>query len=216
MNLTRCENGHFYDADKFGVNCPHCSAGGPIKNNEATIALTQSDSSADVTVALDVNQGSGTLQDAVNNAMVASSTQQQTGGDEKTVGYFNKSIGKEPVVGWLVCIDGNHFGEDFRLKTGRNFIGRSSGMDVSISGDNTVSRDKHAVIVYEPKQHLFLVQPGESKELCYLNDAVVLLAQELKLQDVITIGETKLKFFPCCSREFNWDMAKKENESDKK
>lgn len=216
MNLTRCGNGHFYDQDKFGGNCPHCASGGPVGNSQVTMALTQSDISSDVTMALEQNEGSGTLQEAVASAMAASPTQLQTGGDGKTISFFDKSFGKEPVVGWLVCIEGSHFGEDFRLKSGRNFIGRSPSMDVIISNDNTVSREKHAAIVYEPKQHIFLVQSGESKELCYLNDAVVLASQEIKELDEITVGETKLKFFPCCSQKFNWDLAKKESEDDKK
>ena len=29
MNLVRCNNGHFYDSDKFAV-CPHCSGGSDI------------------------------------------------------------------------------------------------------------------------------------------------------------------------------------------
>ena len=47
-------------------------------------------------------------------------------------------------------------------------------MDIALVGDKSVSRNKHAILVYEPKQHLYLVQPGESSELVYLNDEVVL------------------------------------------
>jgi hypothetical protein len=124
------------------------------------------------------------------------------------MGYYSKSIGAEPVVGWLVCIEGSHLGEDFRLKSGRNFIGRASGMDIALTYDNAVSRERHAVIVYEPKKHQFLVYPGEVKELCYLNEKVVLSSEELKINDTITVGNTKLMFFPCCSAAFNWDMVK--------
>lgn len=213
MNLTRCGSGHFYDQDKYGGNCPHCGAGGAVPNNDVTQALTQSDSGADVTVAL--NQSADSLQDAVAGAM-ASGANTNPSGDERTISFYEKSISKEPCVGWLVCIEGNHLGEDFRLKAGRNFIGRTSAMDIPITGDSTVSREKHAAVVYEPKQHLFLIQPGESKELCYLNDAVVLASQTLASHDEITIGETKLKFFPCCSTEFNWnDIKKTDNEENK-
>jgi hypothetical protein len=129
------------------------------------------------------------------------------GDDSPTIGYYEAAIGTEPVVGWMVCIEGNHRGEDFRLKAGRNFVGRSSSMDISLTGDSSVARDRHAVVVYEPKSVSYLVQSGESKELCYLNDKVVLAVEEMKPYDVLTVGNTKLKFFPCCSEDFHWGQG---------
>ncbi|MDR1192896.1 MAG: FHA domain-containing protein [Peptococcaceae bacterium] len=216
MNLQRCPNGHFYDSDSFR-QCPHC--GSPAVNDAVTVSLNRD---VNATVALDQaglgdavtsklsDPDAGSLREAVNKAAKGGAA--LGGGDSVTISYYNKAIGTEPVVGWLVCVGGNHFGEDFRLKSGRNFIGRGSDMDVSISGDNTVSREKHAVVVYEPKQHLFLAQPGESKELFYLNDEVVLATTVLRHRDVLTVGETSLMFFPCCGEEFNWDMVKKGEE----
>ena len=189
MNLTRCSNGHFYDQDKYGVSCPHCGGLG--------MAIPQNK---------DVVSKNNSLQKAVASAIGSTIPSDD---DDKTVSLYHKAMGSEPVVGWLVCVEGNHFGEDFRLKTGRNFIGRSPQMDVVISGDRTVSRDKHAAIIYDPKKQIFLIQPGESKELCYLNDALLLAPQEMKIYDLLTVGETQLMFFPCCTSEFNWDMVKR-------
>jgi len=112
-----------------------------------------------------------------------------------------------PCVGWLVVIKGMHLGQDFHLKTGKNFIGRDAKMDIVLDGDKSVSRNKHAILVYEPKQHLYLVQPGESSELVYLNDDVVLSPLPLKAYDVITVGEVNLLFMPLCGSEFNWTDA---------
>ncbi len=219
MNLVRCNSGHFYDSEAFG-SCPHCS-GAQMGNNNLTMPLQQSGND-EVTVALTtppppqgapaavpvsappVQQQGGSLQDAVN-AAVQAPLAPVLDDDNKTVGFFSSAIGKEPVVGWLVCTKGEHFGEDFRLKSGRNFIGRSGDMDVSITKDNTVSRDRHAVVVYEPRGNLFLMQPGDSKELCYLNDNVVLSPQPLKSHDKILIGKSELMFVPCCVDVFVWD-----------
>lgn len=126
-----------------------------------------------------------------------------------------KSIGKGPVTkpkhtamspcaGWVIALNGNHFGQDFRLKVGKNFIGRDSSMDIQLEGDKSVSRNKHAIIVYEPKQHLYLVQPGESSELVYLNNEVVLSPMKLKAYDVITVGEINMLFMPLCGEKFSW------------
>lgn len=123
-----------------------------------------------------------------------------------------ETVAKEPVkrsvstpcTGWVIALDGNHLGEDFRLKVGKNFVGRDASMDIALVGDKSVSRNKHAILVYEPKQHLYLVQPGESSELVYLNDEVVLSPMKLQAYDVITVGEVKLLFMPLCGAKFNW------------
>ena len=74
----------------------------------------------------------------------------------------------------------------------------------------SVSRRRHAVIIYEPRGKVFIAQPGDSRELFYLNDEVVLSNVQLKPYDVLSIGETKLLFLPLCGREFSWDAVKKE------
>ena len=203
MNLERCENGHFYDSDLYAT-CPHCGA--QTRNDDVTVALTQVSADDSVTQA---QVPAVSLTDAVKRATGA---RIDAGEDAATVGYYDKTLGVEPVVGWLVCIEGNNIGLDYRLKSGRNFIGRASDMDVAITGDESVSRDRHAIIVYEPRAHIFLVQAGESKELCYLNDKVVHTTDEIQVNDVLTVGATKLMFFPCCGSVFNWEMATKEGE----
>jgi hypothetical protein len=220
MILTKCSNGHFYDEEKYS-QCPHCGSQGTgssdrtvalDRNDSVTVSLTQSDM-GDASTGPKSSAEVSSLKEAVQKA-AAGGTPISSDGDSVTMSYYNKSIGAEPVVGWLVCTEGSHLGEDFRLKSGRNFIGRAGGMDVPITGDNSVSREKHAVIVYEPKRHVFLVQPGEAKELCYLNEKAVLSPEELKINDVVTVGGTKLMFFPCCSDVFNWDMVKAEKEEE--
>jgi hypothetical protein len=126
-------------------------------------------------------------------------------GDEKTMGYYDQSLGMEPVVGWMVCIFGSNLGQDWRLTSGRNFIGRGPDQDVSVPDDATVSRDRHCIISYDAKTNVFQVQAGESKALAYLNDAVVLNAVEIKEHDVLTVGATKLMFFPACDGVFSWE-----------
>lgn len=191
MDLVRCEFGHFYDADRFR-QCPHCANGGDDEGAEVTVAKIDTLTSGNVKL------DNAKLEEAVKNAK-----DEEEG--QKTVGFYSGSIGKEPVVGWLVCIEGEHFGEDFSLKTGRNFIGRASDMDVILDKDSGVSREKHAILLFEPKHNLFIVQPGESKELFYLNDKVVLSAEEIHAYDEITLGDSKLVFIPFCNDKVNWN-----------
>lgn len=188
MKLTRCENGHFYDAERYD-GCPHCNQEPPEELYKNTQGIPQFTEPAD------------------NQTELRSSILKVTNEPTKTVGYFG-DLSTEPVVGWLVAVAGDSFGTDFKLKTGRNFIGRAADMDVALFGDSTVSRDKHAIILYEPRGNVFLVQPGDAKELFYLNDKVVLAATEISAYDILTIGNTKLMFIPCCSDKFNWDSVK--------
>lgn len=83
-------------------------------------------------------------------------------------------------------------------------------MDVALTKDGTVSRNKHAIILYEPKANIFIVQPGEAKELFYLNGQVVLQAQQINPYDVIALGKTKLLFIPLCSDKFTWSFLEEE------
>ncbi len=202
MNLVRCENGHFYDSERFD-ECPHC--------NQTSVSTVMQDDEGNKEYTMPLSSASG--DDSTPSQRLADVVGSAKGDEnaQKTIGYFG-AIPSEPVVGWLVAIEGSHFGEDFRLKTGRNFIGRSANMDIVLSGDPSVSRDKHAILLYEPKSNLFLVQPGDSKELFYLNDEVVLTAQKIAAYDILSIGDSKLLFIPCCSDKFNWDMVKPEKE----
>ncbi len=143
--------------------------------------------------------GNSPLQDAVNKAITGEDD------DGKTVSFYKSKKGIDPVAGWLVCVEGEDFGASFTIKTGRNFIGRSSAMDVVLHGDNSISRERHAIVLYEPKRREFIAQAGESRELFYLNDEVVLNPVRLKQYDILTIGNTRLMFFPCCGENFSWD-----------
>ena len=112
---------------------------------------------------------------------------------------------KQPTVGWLVCIGGASKGKSYPIRENRNFIGRSPSMDIVIQGDNAVSREKHGIITYVPKQRLFIAQPGESRELFYVNDKVVLDNMELKPYDKLEIGKSLFLFVPLCGTKFSWD-----------
>lgn len=237
MKMKKCKKcGNTYDAE-YPV-CPNCSAG--ITEEECDItqsyaayssgmpfgAEAASEPEFDVTMGRDL-YGEGAFQDAYAdnltqpNGIVPTANvgyefmATQDDDDDKTQSFYSvKRTGKEfslePTVGWLVCLKGKNIGRDYRLCTGKNYIGRSESMDVVLKGEPTVSRDKHVTLLFEPKQSIFLVQPGESKELAYLNDELILQPQVLKQGDIITVGEVDLLFVPLCSKDgFQWDSRRK-------
>ena len=115
------------------------------------------------------------------------------------------SVNSEPMVGWLVCIKGPHFGEAFNIYVGNNSIGRLSSNKIVIARDSHVSREKHAVITYEPKKREFLISPGASSGLTYLNDENIMTSAKLKAKDKIELGECVFLLIPLCGEDFSWE-----------
>lgn len=273
MNLCRCENGHFFDKEKYGT-CPHCSNAGAM-NDGRTFAFDGTENvmagmqpqpvpqvqpatmqsamdnlplsgmnASDMTIpaaGLDNGWG-GSFVDTptvplnipevdmnTNTNAMANDMMMDDAGDH-TVGFFDMdfdfkgnqdlktqanrtspalktpiaSKANTPCVGWLVAIGGKHIGTDFRLKVGKNYVGRNVSNDIALTDDKSVSREKHATVVYEPKNHLYFVQPGESSSLVYKNEELVLTPMLLKAYDIITVGEVNLLFIPLCGEDFNW------------
>lgn len=111
----------------------------------------------------------------------------------------------DPVVGWVVCIEGALRGTDWHLHAGYNYIGREVG-DIHIQGDSQISREKHATVAYYSKNQTYYVGPAEGRNIIELNGEPVFNATKLKSHDVITIGTTKLMFIPLCGEEFTWEQ----------
>lgn len=202
MNLVRCDKGHFYDKDSSGEQCPYCAQMNQIK---PAVSQTAAEPAA------------APQQQAQNIQVPPAAPAQPLPEEEEencTVGYYSRVIGVEPVVGWLVCIEGEYKGESFKLKSGRNFIGRAANMDVVLSADHSVSRFKHASVIYEPRGRQFIVSTGESRELCYLNDEVVLSNMKMESYDVLNLGSTSLMLIPCCGERFTWEKGLESKQKD--
>jgi hypothetical protein len=111
----------------------------------------------------------------------------------------------DPVVGWLVVVDGPGKGISVTLGYGMNSIGRSSSDRIALDfGDQQISRTSHAVVTYDPRGRKYFVQHGGGKNLTYMGDQPVLTPIELKGGEEILLGETKLRFVPFCGKDFDW------------
>ncbi|MGN1403471.1 MAG: zinc-ribbon domain-containing protein, partial [Ruminococcus sp.] len=126
----------------------------------------------------------------------------------KTIAIYSDLSDDEPVVGWLVCVKGAYFGQSFNLVAGKNLIGRSPMMDIALEDEDSISRNTHAIVIYEPKKRIFILQAGESKGLTYLNDDLILEYETLHAYDKIQLGECELLFVPFCNENFTWDSFK--------
>ena len=119
---------------------------------------------------------------------------------------------EDPVVGWLVIIDGPGQGRALNLGYGVNSLGRGATDRVNLNfGDSRISQSNHASVTYDPRGRRFYLQHGSGKNLTYLNEAPVLAPIELPASSHISLGDTTLRFVPLCGEAFDWqDTGEKE------
>jgi hypothetical protein len=186
--LTRCENGHYYDAKKHKT-CPFCGVSaidfGP-RSLKIDVIPDDHTRPADLKVA---PTSSGVSDDAVT----------------RPVQLVHDMARIDPVVGWLVSVGGPEKGKDYRIRSENNTIGRSKDMYICISGDESISRERHTVITFDPTRNAFHLSPGEGRGLVYVNGEALLAHKQLAPYDVILLGKTKLVFVPFCGEKFKWE-----------
>jgi hypothetical protein len=194
--LKRCENGHFYDPAKH-TTCPYCGV---------------ADIEIEATAPKNVKIGPPVPEEGVGRTRPAYQPPPRAGApetDEPTSaitpgGVRTDGVEIDPVCGWLVCIHGAEKGKDYRIRSENNTIGRSRDMNICISGDDSISRETHAIITFDPQTNSFYLRPGGSRGLAHLNGRAVFEAAQLQPYDEILLGKTKLVFLPLCGDRFKW------------
>ncbi|MDO5391264.1 MAG: FHA domain-containing protein [Eubacteriales bacterium] len=208
--ITKCSNGHWYDTSVH-KECPHCRQESErlgirlndVEEDDKTVSLAEVDASLGTELSAIMKKTIKGTADAANQNGFGYGADEED--DDKTLAFgFWGITNHDPVVGWLICISGSERGNDYRLHAGRNFIGRSTSMDVVLVEDRTIARDKHGSVTYDPKGNTFYVT-GEGGNLVYLNGELLDTSQKLKEGDVVTVGETKLMFIPFCREGRTWE-----------
>lgn len=210
-----CSAGHVYDADQF-ASCPYCNrntraiqfgAGGGYTPTAApggygnTAAPGGYDAAIPPTGGRDATIGATVMPEAIRRRM-----EQEK--DNRTVGEFKRRLGYEPVVGWLVCVEGPEVGKDYRLYGRINTIGRAEDNDVVLAQEHTVSQKNHVRLAYDAKHNNYQLIPGDGSNVTYLNDEPLYVPQRLNAYDILEMGETKLMFIPLCNDRFRWPTSK--------
>jgi len=183
--LNRCDNGHYYDPKKHS-KCPYCPVG-VIDFGARSLKIGSSSEGHTVPAGY---QGTGSHPGISDDA--------------PTRGIKLDAAGIDPVVGWLVAIGGPERGKDYRIRSENNTVGRSKDMYICISGDDSISRERHVVITFDPQRNAFHLSPGDGRGLAYLNGEALLAHKQLAPYDEILLGKTKLLFVPFCGDKFKW------------
>lgn len=230
MSMKRCNNGHFFDDAKYNT-CPYCGISNmdtsrtmpipqkqpptpqrnasPAPAGDKTIPIYQTPVSPDAKpakppVAPKPVPPTPPQPKPTPVTPTPVAVQPSNLDNNKTVFIPKEKHGFDPIVGWVVCIDGPDKGKSYAIKMERNYIGRSSSMDIAIQNDASISRENHLCISYNPKNNSFTLIPGEKRGIVYLNENELYSHQELKQNDVIELGQTKLMFVPFCNDKFKW------------
>lgn len=98
------------------------------------------------------------------------------------------------VVGKLTIVEGPGTGQSVNIYSGTNQIGRGEDMRVQINfGDDTISRQQHAVITYDAKNVEVRIYDGGKPGGLWVNGSRVTADEAVKFGDLIKLGETTLK-----------------------
>ena len=102
-------------------------------------------------------------------------------------------------------MEGREKGRDYRIHTDNNYIGRGDKMDICIRGDDTISRENHAIISFDARDKIYYFSPGDGRSIVRLNNKAIFATNQIQAYDVVEIGKTKLVFIPLCGEKFEWE-----------
>ena len=210
MAVVKCESCNKYYNDSVFDECPYPPTDGSssdLEFEETSDFTTLEDTTLVTQPTTDLGQLAS--EDNVYTAQIDEDLADDPD-DQVTVAMVKKDSGIDPVCGWFVCTKGEDKGRDYRIKTERNFIGRGTNMDIMINGDDSISRENHASITFNPRNLKFTVATGDGRGLIYLNGEVIETSSEVKAYDELEIGNTKLLFIPFVTEEFSWEEESEE------
>ncbi len=108
-------------------------------------------------------------------------------------------------LGWIAVIDGPGRGNSFCLVDEVSQIGRGEGQAIQLGfGDDYISRENHASIVYRPKKREFELHFNGKANPVRLNKQKVIGVELLRSGDRIRIGISTLRFLALCDEHFAW------------
>ena len=109
-------------------------------------------------------------------------------------------------VGWLAVVAGPGRGRALSLQAGINAIGRGPRAHVRLDfGDTAIAESDHAILNYSAAQQEFHLLPGQgSSAALLLNETVVKDTVTLQGGELLTLGNTQLRFVPLCGKDFDW------------
>ncbi len=116
----------------------------------------------------------------------------------------------DPIVGWLVIVQGPGMGKSVNLGAGMNTLGRDEGERVSLNfGDTLISGNDHLRIIYDDANRTFFVAPGSGRNISRVNGQIIATTAQLENYALLELSKkTHVRFVAFCNEAFDWaDLA---------
>jgi hypothetical protein len=228
--MQRCDQGHFYDASRHR-RCPACGIPGLDVGFTVPATAPYEATAPQPTMPVRPPQAAG-RGSADDGATQRISPALQP--DAPTVAFWHKpnrtapqpgapepagDAPIDPVVGWLVAIDGPVKGRDFRVFSEGNDIGRANSCRIVIKDESISQSSPHALLTFDPRSEdaAYYIQPA-GRHMLYIfrkggeGREPVLTPVRLQPYDVLEMGRTRLLFVPLCNEYFRWQLADEDEE----
>ena len=197
--FKRCEKGHMYK-DNLS-DCPYCPKGSTKSNDKTEVA---GDPKLDKTeIFVDSSPKTEQVKQKMPVARKIPKEESQDlnktfiqGVTEDDSNEENSPRSTRKLMGWIVSFSNDPMGIDYKIYEGRNFLGTSSKLDITIGGDQSISGN-HALILCRKQK--FWIKDEMSSNGTFLNEEEIEPNEspELKDGDNIKIGSTIFKFKTC-------------------
>lgn len=219
MAKKTCPNGHNYDPNIYGDDCPLCPAPGAQGQGNRNFGSGPSTQIGGAPAAagnphtqIAGNPGVGAQHQANNIPKVdpVGNTQQRparnqaqaaapAGGEGHTVirrpatgAQASASAPGRKLVGFLVTYNRDPNGKAYNIYEGRNIVGRDSSCDIAVTEDNQMS-GKHMSILYRSVDDKFKFRDEQSSNGTFVNKELK-DDGELENYDIIRAGNTLFLF----------------------
>lgn len=191
MAKRTCVNGHQYESNIYGDNCPFC----PSQENRTHVNPSSFNDGGEHTRVIGEEtdlKKTELISDAADGAMPmgGGATVIRRAGDK--TGLQGAGGGRR-LVGLLVSYSVNPLGEVYKIYEGRNIIGRSAMSDIPVPTDSNMS-SQHLLILYREAENIFWAVDQNSSNGTYINGAFVSDRKQIKTNDIIVVGGTKFVF----------------------
>ncbi|MGL5938511.1 MAG: FHA domain-containing protein [Phocaeicola sp.] len=190
MATKKCNNGHQYDSNIYGENCPFCPSAQTKQVSDAndlfkTRVSSETNASSWEAPTIPMSEHFSANGDAGATVI------RHLGSSETNPA--GASGGNRKLVALLVSYTTHPLGELYKIYEGRNTIGRASQADITLTNDSNIS-GQHLLILYREAEGVFWAADQNSSNGSYVNNKFVSDRVQLKTNDVITLGATQMVF----------------------
>lgn len=193
MATKKCPNGHQYDSAIYGDNCPFCPS--HTKVNPESFGNDQSFDFGGKTRAADWPGNSEGETKRMEEQPLFGNHGATVIRSVSSNGVPGSGGGERKIIGCLVSFNVNPQGEIYKIFEGNNTIGRDLSCQIHFQNDNLMSQ-RHLVIQYVSARGVVRAADQGSSNGTYVNGVCYAMGDtiELKSNDVIILGSTKLLF----------------------